>query len=504
MAFFATERVLERDPGDNRHSVVVQFILIAAALLISALYVGSAGMGFKWFFLCCVTMLVVAFALVFPNFRLFMVLTLVASIPVAIQYRPFERSTKYTILDHFGGAEGTAVISLVDFPIAALFLLWLVDLASKRVRAPKWQRFDTCVVLFLLVSALSMFNTDEYALLFFEVLRYLKYYLLLWMLRTYLVETDFVRYSFYVVVAVAGAQFLLACLQYFLFFNLPFPVGGVSGSQFDMISNTVIQRVTGTVGHANTFSAYLLFPIVLSFVMMLSDRTRLIRWAASCLFVTSCITLVLTFSRNAWLFSSIAVVILWASGIAAKKISPVTLFGILGLLMVIVGGLVVSGVMEVILVRILEDDGKAYDSRWDLIKVAVEMVLAHPFLGIGLNSFEENMSFYDLTGVTNIIKQPVHNTLFLIASESGLISLALFLVLCGMVASQVMAIIRRRDEQSFLVGVPAGIALLVLLLSNQFDVTLRKEPIIGMCVLFIAAVMATAAKETRGSIRHPT
>lgn len=210
------------------------------------------------------------------------------------------------------------------------------------------------------------------------------------------------------------------------------------------------------------------------------------------------IALVLTFSRNAWLFSTLAVVSLWASGVAARKISTATLFGVFGLAIAILGGLIVSGVMEVILVRLLEDDGKAYDSRWDLIGVALNMVQAHPVLGIGLNSFEENMTYYDTTGVTNIIKQPVHNTLFLIAAESGLPSLAMFLVLCGVVARQVLVIIRRRDEDSFSIGVPTGIALLVLLLSNQFDVTLRKEPILGMCAFVIAAVMATASKEGHG------
>lgn len=493
----------QRGPEAGRHATAVSVLLMVVAGLCSALFVGSATMGFKWFFLACLGLLVVTVAVVFPNFRLFMVLTLVACIPLAIQYKPFDHATKYTILDHFGGAEGTVVVNLVDFPIAVLCLLWLVDLASHRVRLPTWQRFDTGVVAFLLVSALSMFKTDELALLFFEMLRYLKYYLLLWILRSYLVEKNFIRYGFYMVVLVAGGQFLLACLQYFLFFTLPFPVGGVSGSQFDMISNTLILRVTGTVGHANTFSAYLLFPIVLSFVMMLSDPVRPVRWAAAALFLASGLALVLTFSRNAWMFSVLAVLMLWASGLAARKISSLTLFGFLGLVMVIVGGLVVSGVMEVILVRLLEDDGKAYDSRWDLLKVAMDMVLEHPTLGIGLNAFEENMTYYDTTGVTNIIKQPVHNALALIAAETGLISLALFLALCGMLARQVMVIIRRRDETSFTIGVPAGIALLVLLLSNQFDVTLRKEPIIGMCVFVIAAVLATASTDRREPAHEP-
>lgn len=471
---------------------VASYVVVAAALLFSLIFVTSSGMGFKWFFLYCMFLMAVSVAVVFPNFRMFMVLLLAASIPVAIQYGVFNHGNKNIIIDHFGGAQGSLTISFVDFPIIALFLVWISDLASTRRVLPKWTRLDTYVVVFMLVSALSLFNTDEYALLVFEELKYIKYYLLLWILRSYMVDENFVRYTLYVVLLVAGMQFLLACMQYFLFFTLPIPVGGVSGSQFDMVNNALIQRVSGTVGHANTFAAYLLFPIVLSFVLLLSDPLRLVRLLAAGLFMASCIALVLTFSRNAWLMAGVAIAIVGLIGVRAKRISSGMVFGLIGLAMVIVAGLVVSGVFETILIRIFEDDGKAYDSRWDLIKVAWEMISTHPLLGIGLNSFEENLSYYDTTGVANIIQQPVHNVLFLIAAETGLVSLAFFLLICKSVAGYVMTIIKRRDENSFIVGVSSGVALLVLLLSNQFDITLRKEPILGMSVLFIAMVMATA------------
>lgn len=486
--------------GDSGQAVIARsnaasYVVASAALVFALIFVISSGMGFKWFFLGCVALTAVCVAVVFPNFRLFMVLLLTACIPVAIQYDVFKHGGKYTIIEHFGGAQDSVVICLVDFPIVALFFVWLADLASVQVKLPKWTRLDTYVLVFILMSALSLFNTDEYALLFFEVVRYLKYFLLLWILRSYLADETMVRYTLYMVVLTAGMQFLLACLQYFLFFTLPFPVGGVSGSQFDMVNNAVIQRVSGTVGHCNTFAAYLLFPIVVSFVLLLSKPSSLIRLLAAGFFVASCIALVLTFSRNAWLMTSLATAMLVAVGVLTKRISSGMVLGLIGLALVILAGLIASGVFEIILIRVLEDDGKAYDSRWDLINVALQMLADHPVLGIGLNSFEESMSYYDDTGVTNIIQQPVHNVLFLIASETGVISLALFLLICKQVAGEVLRVIQRKDDISFIVGISAGVALLALLLSNQFDVTLRKEPIIGMCVLFIAMVMGTARRD---------
>ena len=114
------------------------------------------------------------------------------------------------------------------------------------------------------------------------------------------------------------------------------------------------------------------------------------------------------------------------------------------------------------------------------------------------------MSHYDDTGVTNIIQQPVHNVLFLIAAETGVVSLAIFLLICKAVSSEVLNVIRRRDEMGFIVGISVGVSLLVLLLSNQFDVTLRKEPIIGMSVLFIAMVMALSPKNQDVAVEKPT
>ena len=485
---------LSRAPESKRWGLAT-IAMVLAALLFSIVLVVSSGMGFKWFFIAFVTLNAVCVAIVFPSFRLFVVLLLTACIPIAIQYNLFDHGNKYVIMEHFGGAQGNLVINLVDFPIIVLFFVWLVDLASEKVTLPKWQSFDTLVVLFILASALSIFNTDEYALLLFEELRYLKYFLVLWMLRTYFQDEQTVVYALYVVGLVAGFQFLLALLQYFLFFTLPFPVGGVSGSQYDVISNTLILRVSGTVGHCNTFAAYLLFPITISFVFLLSRFPIFIRVIAAGVFVASCIALVLTFSRNGWMNTFFAVSLLFMMGAHVKRISGGAIFGMFVLLMLVLVGLLLSGVMEVVLIRIFEDDGKAYDSRWDLIKVALEMLYHNPVIGIGLNSFEENMSSFDTTGVTNIIQQPVHNILFLIAAETGLLGLILFLLMCRSIAGYVFKVMKMKGEVAFLVGSFSGVVLFVLLISNMFDVTLRKEPIIGMCVLIIAMLMALANRD---------
>lgn len=472
----------------NDRSVV---IIASVTLLLGIALVLASGMGFKWFFMVVMSLLVLATAVVFPNLRLFLVLLLVACIPVAIEYDVFSRPGKQVVTEHFGGAPDTLVIHLIDFPIIALCIFWLIDLATHERVLPKWESIDSAITLMILASALSLYVTSEYGLLGAELVRYLKYYLLLWILRTYLIDRDFATYALYVVVLMAGFEFFIAALQYFLFFSLPFSVGGVAGSQFDLVNNTLIQRVSGTVGHANTFAAYLLFPMAASFVLLVSRKPLIIRVASAGLFVAVCLSLVLTFSRNAWMVTAFSVLLLFAIGVATRRISGGFVFSVFCLGMLLLALLVFSGLAETIFVRIFDDDGKAYDSRWDLIGVAINMLVDQPLFGIGLNSFEEQMSRFDETGVTNIIQQPVHNFVFLVAAETGLPALLFFFLICRQIIRKVLQLVRIDNEDAFIFGFSAGVAFLALFISNQFDVTLRKGSVIGMSVLFLALLMTT-------------
>ena len=160
------------------------------------------------------------------------------------------------------------------------------------------------------------------------------------------------------------------------------------------------------------------------------------------------------------------------------------------MLNLVFGFLLSSEVFQTILIRIFEDDGKAYDSRWDLFMVAVEMFITYPFFGAGLNSFEEIMSRYDNSGVVNIIQQPVHNIYCLIAAETGVFALIMFLVVVYYVLKRAYAMLNNQDNLSFVIGCSSFSIFVSLSIDNFFDITLRKEPIIGMAVLFLALILS--------------
>jgi O-antigen ligase len=118
------------------------------------------------------------------------------------------------------------------------------------------------------------------------------------------------------------------------------------------------------------------------------------------------------------------------------------------------------------------------------------MMREFPIFGIGLNSFEENMSAYDRTGITNVIQQPVHNVFCLVGAETGIPSLLVLLALWGGLTMRSFRLLHDVREHAFVAGAVGLCACLGLGLASMFDIPLRKEPILGLCALIAGMVMA--------------
>jgi O-antigen ligase len=123
--------------------------------------------------------------------------------------------------------------------------------------------------------------------------------------------------------------------------------------------------------------------------------------------------------------------------------------------------------------------------------------------GIGLNSFEENMSAYDSSGITNIIQQPVHNLYCLVAAETGIPSAVLFVVIGGVMLARAWRLLRDRREIAFVTGAIGVTTFLSTLVFNLFDIGARKEPVLGMLVLVAAMVMSFERDGTASRVSTP-
>lgn len=446
--------------------------------------------GSKWAFLAILSFMCLAVGLLFKDKVLFGLLLLAGTAGIGVQYKLLTHGQGNLLVDHYGGALAEPVLNMIDFSIFFLIFVFVIDLAKNQIQFPKWTKLDSLLLFFLFACLPSLYVTHEYALFFWEMFRYGKYYLLYWILRTYLNQPLYYWALMVVSVSLLALHGFVSLLQYFLFFTLPVPVGGVSGSHFEMVGNEVLQRVTGVLGHSNTFAAYLSIILSIAVIFFFLKIPFWIKSMVIPFILLGSFALILTFSRNGWMIFAIECIGLVVLLLVKKRLNPgylisFFLVGILG-----IGLLVVSGVGETILIRIFDDDGKAFDSRWDLLNVGWQMVQTHPFVGIGLNSFEENMVVYDLTRITNVIQQPVHNTYMLIAAETGLLSLFLFLGILYSMIRRSWNILAQQGELAFALGSVGLCLFLGQGLSNHFDVTLRKEPILALVVMIGAMVIS--------------
>jgi O-antigen ligase len=209
--------------------------------------------------------------------------------------------------------------------------------------------------------------------------------------------------------------------------------------------------------------------------------------------VAGLVAIVLTFSRNGWLIFALnaAGISFWA--LRTRRLNVWSISALLMLSAALVGALAASGVLDTVFTRLFRTQGKEFDSRWDLVLVAWEMISTHPILGIGLNAFEESMIRFDPNHITHVIRQPVHNGFLLVAAETGLPSLGLLLALLWSQIRLSARILKGKSELHFAVGLTGMAVFAGLGLANLFDVTVRKEAVVGLIIL-TAAMLSSMSR----------
>ena len=159
-------------------------------------------------------------------------------------------------------------------------------------------------------------------------------------------------------------------------------------------------RPYATFSHPNSLAGFLL----VSCLLFLLTKRKLV--------IVPLLTILVTFSWSAYLAILLLLVyVFWKKwGVKGAAIGVLLLIGI---------------ALQSIKVGLLEE--RSIVERIFLIQNALQLIKAHPFLGVGLGNFipaQLELSFP--RGQYNFL-QPVHNIYLLVASETGLIGLGIFL-----------------------------------------------------------------------------
>ena len=211
----------------------------------------------------------------------------------------------------------------------------------------------------------------------------------------------------------------------------------------------------GTTPHPNVLAGFLVFSLVILFGS--SFGSTISKYIAG-------ITLLLTQSLSAWLALGLIVLFIGLkTTFSTKMVKLLTTFALL------------SGLTLFILLSTKSSllDSESFSRRYKLNLVAIKIWADYPLFGTGLNQFTPYLSQYAQIEASTRFLQPVHNIYLLLLSETGLIGLALVIL------------ILRQFVKKF--SIPL-IALLIIGLFDHYPFTLQT----GQLLLAISLALAAA------------
>jgi len=383
---------------------------------------------------------------------------------------------------------------VTDVLIVLLFGFWVVGkVKEKAVSNFKFQisnfKYFFLVVLFLLLNILlsNNFLNGLYHLLKFLEFAFVAYYV-----ATTIRERKQLQVVGLLFAASALFESSLAIMQYgnhgsiggaFYFlgertFNASTP--GIANAS---VNGELILRPYGTLPHPNVLAGFL---VVSQHFMLFSLGLYKEQWKKALIIlalVVSTTALLLTLSRVAILLWIVGV--LGGLGIVGKTRKKMVVIGISA---IVVGGLILMPSGSRILQTTFFEE--AVIQRAQLVDASFQMIQQRPLFGVGLGNFLPTLATLPRPYSPFFFLQPVHNIFLLVAAETGVIGLGVFI-------GFLVVIYRKLRAQ--MVGHKAAIPVLkfllfsVVLILGLFDhyfLTLQQGQlllsfILGFCLLKI-------------------
>lgn len=428
----------------NRFNIIfyVAAGMAMGTILLAALYHPSR---WTWFIVAGLT--VPWLILLTPNPKLTLLFLLVLCVPIntdlIINYRL-----------HPGGAKGWT-FSLIDVPLMILYLIWLWEKISDRKRKAQWFHGITIpLFMFIVIGILSLAKAKDVHLGLFQIFILLKKLLLIIYISNYVQNAKTMKWILIALFMGFLFESVVGLLQYitqskvglYLLGEIPDDVASI-----DLIGYKDITRVSGTFWHSNGFAFYLQLVVPLFLAIFFVTSYSAYRLLAMSVAIFGIIILVLTLSRGAWISFLVSIFVMVILFFRESKMKANIIKWIIISIFILAVMIFLFG--EMITVRLFGQDYGAAYSRIPMMKTALNIIAHHPLLGIGINNYAESMISYDVTGHSFSLYRPVHNLFLLIAAETGIFGLMLFLWLLT------RAILMGLKMLKSLEGIKAGIVV---------------------------------------------
>ena len=320
---------------------------------------------------------------------------------------------------------------LTDLLLILIFLLWAWRMKKERFFkeriSPKSPGF--WLVAFLIISLLSLAQAGNIQLGFYHWFKLLEFVGLFFYLKYNFKQLFNFKRLGQVFIASGLVQSLIAFAQYASQKSLGLRIlsespldSEIAGVAKVIIDGTKIIRPYGAFPHPNLLAAFLLVSLFCLYYLWLKDRVHysLLVGISGLLFFSLCLTFSRTIIFTFLLASLIYFIILFRRN-RKKILALFLLFMIFSSVFIILAWPEISSRWTISLTE------QSVSLRTFYIQTTFSTIKEHPWLGLGLGNFVWQIRQM-LHLLSSWIHQPVHNIYLLIASETGLIGLILFLV----------------------------------------------------------------------------
>ncbi len=384
-------------------------------------------------------------------------------------------------------------IYVTDILIGLLFVVWLLKLVIARneaiptrksllvqkyrllrsARNDRWKYIFGFLALFFL--SVNIISAERIGLSLYYLIKLFEFSFLAFYIAQN-IQSTFNLATMALLFAISSFfQSLLALLQYFqqgslngwlYYVGERMFSGATPGIANADINGELILRPYGTFPHPNVLAGYLLIGVIIIASFLIPRSQGFIKYFGIFTIIMSSIAILLSLSRVVIGLGVLLVVgliiykivkrlvIARNEAISTKKGLPMQKYRLLrsfrndkkkkiGI------GLLIAGALDLILfiggLAFLQTVGsrflqtsffeEAFTQRSELIDSALILIRTNPLVGVGLGHFIPSLSPLQEPLSLGLYLQPVHNIFLLIAAETGLIGLGIFLLFLGLTYS---------------------------------------------------------------------
>jgi O-antigen ligase len=277
-----------------------------------------------------------------------------------------------------------------------------------------------------------------------------------------------------IIVIALGLEIIIAVLQWNLDRTLALTVIGEE-PELRSLPAYGVSRVGGTVGHPNELGTYIVSVIPICYALYLGETSRFGRLTFFFILLGAISVLVLTLSRGGWVgcISSLMCFMIISFLFRARP-KYLALYSAGALIMLVV---VIFMFWPKIHSRLYKDDYGAAYSRVTMAKVAFDMAIEHPWTGVGLNNYVLLANRYAPSSSFEA-NFPAHSMFPLIAAETGLVSLLVFILFVLMVIQQGIRKIQLTSTLDRLLYTGFFSGFIGFIIANQFGTAFLWNPLL--------------------------